>query len=112
MKSEFGKGFIYNLFLFAKHHDRDLVEMNGKKDYGLWFDGAADHFIELQIPKQYKGTEIGNLALWIKTTGTEYRLSFGHITDEQFTEFFNKCEELMILIDKDFYLKPIKATWN
>ncbi len=112
MKSEFGKGFVYNLFLFAKHHDRELVEINGRKDYGLWFNGAADHFFDLQIPKQFKGTEVGHIALWLQTTGIEYRLNFGHITEEQFTEFFNKCEELMILIDKELGLKPVKADWN
>jgi len=112
MKSEFGKGFVYNLFLFAKHFERDLAEINGKKDYGLWFNGAGDHFFELTIPKHLKGSDVGNLALWIKTTGIEYRNALGHVTQEQFHEFFEKCEELCRLIDTAFLLKDVKADWN
>jgi len=111
MKSEFGKGFFYNLFLFAKHFEREKYEHQGNKDYMLWFNGAADHFFELQIPKQFKNTEISELAKWIKDTGLEYRYA-SIVTQKQFSEFFNKCEELMILIDKELGIKPIKADWN
>jgi len=111
VKSEFGKGFVYNLFLFAKHFERDVAEIDGKKDYGLFFNAASDHLFELKIPKQFKKNEIGKLANWIKSTGLKYRFGY-EVTVEQTVEFYDKCEELMILIDKELGLKPIKAEWK
>jgi len=111
MKSEFGKGFVYNLFLFAKHFEREVFIDKNNKEYSLWFYGAADHFHEFIIPKQFKKTPIGESATQIKEIATKCRYA-KNITPKQFTEFYNKCEELMILIDKELGLKPIKADWN
>ena len=77
----------------------------------IFFNGAADHFFEMKIPKQFRKTEIGKLAKWIKDTGITYRNDYD-VTQKQFTEFYNKCEELMILIDTELGIKPIKADWN
>ena len=47
-KSEFGKGFTYCIGLFLSHAER-----KEEGDYCLWFNGAADHLFELEIPDNF-----------------------------------------------------------
>ena len=110
-ESEFGKGFVYCLFLFAKHFERKINKRDNKEDYMIFFNGAGDHFFDMEIPKQFKKSEIGKLAEWLKDTGIEYRNNY-ELTGKQVHEFYQKCEELMILIDEELGVKPIKADWN
>lgn len=57
-QSEFGKGYAYCLGLFLAHADRveKYKEYEAKVDSGgdiwpgMWFNAAADHLFELQIP--------------------------------------------------------------
>ena len=53
MTSEFGRGFVVNLMLLAKH-------------FGLpperAFYGASDHLDDLILPEEFRGTEIEVLA--------------------------------------------------
>ena len=80
-ESEFGRGFVYNLILFAKHWAwaesrwltpyRKLRKKNPKlfsdeSALELWFNGASDHFYELEIPSQWKKKKIGKLAKWLQ----------------------------------------------
>ncbi|MHA1329991.1 MAG: hypothetical protein ACTSR2_02830 [Candidatus Hodarchaeales archaeon] len=125
--SEFGKGFVYNLILFAKHwwsyfRILELYQklekkhpdlFNEKEASTLWFSGASDHLYELEIPKQWKRKKIGRLAKWIKEKG----LYWGHGFKEQptkkdFEEFFEKLEELARLIDKELGVEDIEAEWR
>lgn len=125
--SEFGKGFIYNLILFAKHCEgirerTQLYEGMRKKypklfsedeAYQIWFNGASDHFYELEIPERFINTEIGNIAQDLK----ERTLYLGHgfmrkATKKDFDEVFKKLERLGMLIDKELGLEPIEAEWN
>jgi hypothetical protein len=48
-KSEFGKGFTYCIGLFLAHAEKDLND----DLYNLWFNGAADHLFELEIPESF-----------------------------------------------------------
>ena len=127
-KSEFGKGFIYNLILFAKHWaqarpDIESLEKAFEKTYSkkdsqrealsMWFNAASDHFIEFKIPKQYKKKKIGKLAKSIQ----EKSLYWGHgfkekPTKKDFAKIFNEIEALTILIDKELKIEDIKAEYN
>jgi len=49
MRSEFGRGFVVNLMLLAKHFGQPP---------GQAFYGASDHLDELILPDQFRGTEI------------------------------------------------------
>lgn len=50
--SEFGKGYAYCLGLFLAHAERiGRYKKTGIIDAGGWFNGAADHFCDLQIPE-------------------------------------------------------------
>ena len=44
--SEFGKGFAYCIGLFLAHAERDPTYID------LWFNAAADHLYDLQIPEK------------------------------------------------------------
>lgn len=131
--SDFGKGFTYNLFLFAKHcwkyqndlnRNRELKRKYPDKELWsdeytteMWFNGAADHLFELEIPPQYVGTEIGKLAKELQDKGLRYRNTFSWTGDKaptvkDFDKFFEQTEELMMMIDKDLGVEPIEATWK
>lgn len=127
MKSEFGKGFIYNLILFSKHwwkcyNDIENYEKmaeehpdlyNEEDALEMWFNGASDHLYELQIPKKWESKEIGRLAKWIQDKG----LYWGHgfktkPTKKDFDMIFNKVEKLARLIDKELGVNTKEAEWK
>ena len=107
--SEFGKGFIYNLILFAKHFERKILP---EDEYGLWFNGAGDHFYDFEIPESLKETEIGKLALDLRERALNFRLR-RPVTEKNFNLFFEDLETLCRNIDKEvFKIDSIKADWN
>lgn len=123
--SEFGRGFVYNLILFAKHFERaesylkNYKELSQKlpkdkniftDDYALslWFNGAADHLYELEIPPQFKNKKIGKLAKWLQDNGIKWRWA-ENPTQKDFKETFEKLEELARLIDRELGAKTIQA---
>jgi len=125
--SEFGKGFIYNLILFSKHWWRTFENIKAYKEVfkketpeeeeqmamDMWFNGASDHFYELEIPSQFKRKKIGKLAKWLQ----DRCLYLGHGfkekgTKKDFEEVFEKLEELARLIDKELGIKDIKANFK
>ena len=115
IESEFGKGFVYNLILFASHFERQMVETEGVKDYSLWFNGASDHLWELTIPKQWRKTEIGLKAFELR----DLALDIGHGSrmlerdvEDEFKKVVKLTKEIGLLIDKELGFKPIKGTWE
>jgi hypothetical protein len=120
-EGEFGKGFIYNLILFAKHWGKaegilrsyKRREISEKRAYLIWFTAASDHFCELDIPNQWRNKKIGIVAEWLKNRS----LHLGHdfreeATQKDFEKVFEKLEELAMLIDKELGVKTIKASRN
>lgn len=118
-KSEFGKGFTYNLFLFAKHYERlerymkdfDSSGINGVE---MWFNGAGDHFFEFELPDSLKETEIGKRFEILRNKVLEWRLAFGDNTStkEDFNWVFEELEALCREVDKFLGVKAIKADYN
>jgi len=109
MRSEFGKGFIYNLFLFAKHFEReDLLGNN----YWMWFNAAGDHFFELEIPKQFENKNWAKRLRRLRKKVLDYRLPYKGLEEWEKEEVFKELEKIIILIDKDLGANPVKATWN
>ena len=109
-ESEFGKGFIYNLILFAKHWGS--INIFKETDYSLWFNGAGDHFFGFEVPSQWQETELGNRFTALKDLVLRFRLSPGQVTEEDFEKVFKELEELVRLVDKELGVEAIKATWN
>ncbi len=107
-ESEFGKGFIYNIVLFAKHFERERYG----EDYGLWFNGAGDHFFDFEIPESLTDTEIGKLALDLQKRALNFRL-YRPVAKKEFDLFFEDLEKLCRNIDKEvFKVDSIEARWN
>jgi hypothetical protein len=119
--SEFGKGFIYNLILFAKHwwkrseYSHAMKKINNPEEDALelWFNGASDHLYELEIPEKFKGTEIEEIAKYIREKGLEFGHGFKEKpTQKDFDEIFDKLERLAMLIDKELGLEDVEAEWK
>jgi hypothetical protein len=116
--SEFGKGFVYNLILFAKHFENSMAAKNetlGRETYDLWFNGASDHLYELEIPKQWEDHEIGKKAKELQ----DLALDIGHgsrmmqiIDKSEFTKVVELTKEIALLIDKELGVEPIKGQFE
>ena len=108
--SEFGKGFIYNLVLFAKHLDAALERMDNYKEAGmskehalsLWINGASDHLYDIVVPDNVPkdiAKQVNKLQ--------ELALSYGHgskmmvdMPMSVYTELSSRTCKLAIAIDK------------
>ncbi len=119
-ESEFGKGFVYNLILFAKHTEREMYVSKELKKHlrrSSWFNGASDHLSELEIPKQWRKKKIGKLAVEL----CDLSLEIGHGSrmmeespqvEKDFERVVDIIKEIGLLIDKELGLKPIKGEWE
>lgn len=126
-KSDFGKGFIYNLILFTKHinYNEDLSENEKEIDkiakkssaYSYWFNSASDHLYELEIPKRWEDKKVGKLAKELR----DLALEIGHgirmfenspKTEKDYQKVVKLTKEIGFEIDKELGLKPIKARFQ
>ena len=57
MESQFGRGFITNIMLISKHFALPPEQ--------AWA-GVKDHLTEMQVPEQYKGTDIEELVTMLR----------------------------------------------
>lgn len=133
MKSEFGKGFLYPLTLFALHFERDGEAIFGDKkpkeyELEIWktkdvtisrhieifFNGASDHLYEMEVPSEFEGNEIGELALKLKQKALEIGHGFsGRMwTKDDFIECYDLLKRIMFLLDKMLGVNPVKADFD
>lgn len=116
--SEFGRGFVYNLCLFAKHFGQiqeyaKAYQKSGlriERAYSLWMNGAGDHFFELEVPSQWQKKKIGKLALDLQKRALHYRMN--EMSKAAVQSFFEDLEKLTFMIDKELGVEAIKATWS
>jgi esterase/lipase superfamily enzyme len=113
--SEFGKGTIYPLLLWACHLERNKYKE--KYDYSMWFNGASDHLYELEIPKKWKNKPLGRKLKKL----IDLAFDIGHgdrMLDEEeaIKKDFKKCviltKEIAFLIDKELGFNPIKGEYE
>lgn len=57
MESQFGRGFITNIMLISKHFALPPEQ--------AW-SGVKDHLTEMQVPEQFRGTEIEELVTMLR----------------------------------------------
>ena len=136
MKSDFGRGFVYPLTLFALHFERNTnkfygtlsetdkrilknVFNNNKKKWlsheiESFFNGASDHLYELVIPKKFRKKKIGRLASKLCNKALEIGHGFTgkEWTLKDFEECYEMLKEIMFLLDKELGVKPIKAEYS
>jgi len=120
-ESDFGAGFTYSLFLFAKHWGliqsfREFYRKTNLPEdwaYGRWFFGASDHLIDLKIPEAFKGTKVEMLVDQLKRecSGLVFH-PFRTSPKKSFEKVFNNLEKIFILIDKEFGINAKKAKYE
>lgn len=126
-KSEFGKGLVICLVKFAEHRHmweeqrEHWMEMHRKNPSLLsmsdavesHFNGASDHLYEIDIPEEWKNTEVGRMIKQLQ----DYGLEMGHgftrrdWTEEDVNKAYGMCQEIALLIDKKLGLKPDIGLW-
>lgn len=131
MSSEFGKGLTYCLGLFLCHGERAPLfpkEMGEKldsnsalkrtdqewEDYDaeLWFNGASDHFYDLQIPKDLPKPIQKRLA---KLQSKALHWGHGFQNDCKAKDKIwavQEAKDLLRLIDKSFGIETKKGGWE
>jgi len=120
-ESDFGAGFVYNLFLFAKHWGliQNILESHRRANlpenwaYNLWFYGASDHLIDLNVPKTFKGTKVERLVNRLKEKCSGSIFHFTKVNSkESFEEVFSDLEQIFILIDKKLGISVKEAKYK
>jgi hypothetical protein len=121
--SEFGKGFVYHLILFAKHwmvmdeiRKRYKEEGHPNDFYGLWFNGSSDHLYETEVPKIFTGTKIEKMTRELQDLALEIghgsRMMDNSATREDFNKVFELTEEIALEVDKFFKVEPVEADYK
>ncbi len=112
-KSEFGQGLTYCLGLFLAHKERikeyEKLQKSIGMDhpYNLWFNGAADHLYDLQIPEFLPADiQLDLRTLYDKSMG--WRLS-SNVTKENFDWAIDLAFDLLRRIDEYFKVLVIVA---
>lgn len=120
-KSEFGKGCVYCLLLFASHFGNDqwneIMTRKSNEQYltrkiRAWANGASDHLFELEIPKGNEELEETLLEL------AEKGLRMGHSSTDTLwtTKDLLKLRELTykagMLIDEGLRIEVSRGEWE
>lgn len=119
IESEFGKGLCYCLGLFLAHAEKwreieKVYEKIGSHDWPeMWFNDAAAHLYELQIPATLPALLQARLAK-LKTKGLHWRLSMngGSATKANVIWAIDEAKELLRLIDEHIGVETIEASWK
>jgi len=120
-RSEFGKGLVICLVKFAEHFmtwprtSQEYTDINLplSRAVEIHFSAASDHLYEIEVPEDWRHTEIAE-----KVTKLQSRaLVIGHsFTNKQWTEqnvedLHSLCREIAMLIDKQLGLEPDIGEW-
>ncbi|MDD1634465.1 MAG: hypothetical protein LUQ42_01130 [Methanomicrobiales archaeon] len=89
MPSKFGKGFVVNLMLLAKHF--------GQPPAQAW-PGVADHMEEMTLPEQFKGTEVEKILEVLRKQ--VYWHQPGSMDREDAAEVLRTMNRLAVAIDR------------
>lgn len=103
--SEFGKGFTYCIGLFLMHYERmkeykKLYSYEDVKEsaiYGVWFNGAADHLFDLEVPENISKEFKHRILKW-KAICIQHRLAIPK--EEDFLWSIKEAKEILIEWDK------------
>ena len=89
MENKFGRGFITSIVLLCKHFTLPPEQA---------FYGAADHLEGFEIPAQFKGTEVEQLAAQLRKRIAWHQP--GTLDREEAAEVTRILNKLIIAIDK------------
>ena len=107
--SEFGKGFTYCIGLFLMHTERDLTFYEDTKDFSIWFNGAADHLYELEIPQNISNEFKDKINNFISSS-VYFRTN--NATKQDFENAIKIAKEILREWDIFNSISVIKAEWE
>jgi hypothetical protein len=94
MTSKFGKGFVVNLILLAKH-------LGLPPDKA--FFGAADHVDEMVLPKKFQGTEVDTALEHLRKAVIWHQA--GSMDKEDYATAVSAMYQLAIAIDHELGIR-------
>jgi hypothetical protein len=94
MTSKFGKGFVVNLILLAKH-------LGLPPDQA--FFGAADHLDEMVLPQKFRGTEVEKALEQFRKAVIWHQP--GSMDKEDYAEAVRAMYRLAIVIDHELGIR-------
>jgi hypothetical protein len=123
-ESEFGKGLIICLVKFAEHQWRFQERLARNKSMNnplfdesdaveMFFNGASDHLYEIEVPKDWLGTDIDIKVKELQSLGLEIGHGFTgkKWTKDNFNKAYELLEDIALLIDVKLGLTPQKGQW-
>lgn len=122
-ESEFGKGLCYCLGLFLAHTERAKemqkqyteinLKCNSNMDWAeMWFNGAADHLFELEIPASFPD-ELKDRLQTFQSRCLGWRLSLDcEATPSDVAWSIIEAKELLRLIDEYHHIATAVAQWS
>lgn len=121
--SEFGKGFAYCLGLFLAHERDKNRWLRAERESGysdgasMWFNAAADHLFDLQIPDKFSAdeqkdiTEFQNACLKYRHDWDFEKSEKIGVTWEHVNQAVQKAKSLLLRWDEICQVPCIEATW-
>ena len=125
--SEFGKGLVICLVKFAEHRGRWLEQkrlyeetmlkhptgFSESSTVEMHFNGASDHLYEIEVPNEWKGTEIDGKVKELQGFGLEMGHKFidNSWTDADVENAYGMCQEIALLIDIKLGLDAQIGQW-
>lgn len=105
-ESEFGMGLCYCLGLFLAHAER---KVDTGEDTSLWFNGAADHLFEMQIPLELP-VRLAKRLEKFQSECLSFRLERASKTEK--SDAIQEAKDLLRAIDKLHGVPTIKGCWE
>jgi hypothetical protein len=90
MESKFGRGFVTNLILIAKHFGLPPEEAWG---------GVADHLTELELPEGFRGTPVEDLTIKLRKRILWHQS--GTMDRDDAAEVIRLLNRLVIAVDRE-----------
>jgi len=104
--SEFGTGLTYCLGLFLAHAERSRF----KDDYGMWFNGAADHLFDLKTDGLTDNALKDRIKVF-QNKCLDWRLD-RPVTNDDYHWAIQEAKDLLRLIDSHFGIETEKGEWE
>jgi len=118
--STYGKGFTYCIALFLGHKDRPAYD--GMKEFMdkqpksmgnywfMWFNAAADHLYEMEIPEELPAKLKRDIRKWRgKCLG--WRLDTT-VNKHNFNYAIRKAKEFLMEIDRRMGVEPMQGEYE
>ena len=105
--TEFNNGFITALALFAEHKNQRSIGY----DHRLY--GASDHLFDIEIPKRLPN-KLKTRVKKLKHMALKNRLNYmeNPKTTELSDRLFKEAEDILIAVDKQYFVKKVKVHYR